>query len=336
MATNYKINGTDIEDIFESFTTAEQSEGGVTDSKFSDGSGRFKQNGVDLKTALGKTFPTSAGSYIGGSNSTTDYTAEGAAIDVALKGCRPIGILRSTLGVGTWYINRVNGQTWVSSSPNSASGTRIDHDPKFIFLELQGGGGGGAGSGLVGCSGGGGAGGYCFVAVEIPDGSYLRVVVGAGGEAGGGDANGSAGGATTLYDASGGVIAQANGGNGGNRRSDDTASGGTASGGSVNITGGYGGGKEDAGGAVSAFTVTLPKPEQTQWTRGGFSGGSSNGNNYGGGGGASVFAAGANGDSRTTPSAAGKLGSGGAGAGYQAFQQNAGTAGGDGFARAYY
>lgn len=336
MATNYKIDGTDIEDIFESFTTAEQSEGGVTDSKFSDGSGRFKQNGADLKTALGKTFPTSAGSYIGGANSTTDYTAAGAAIDVALKSCRPIGILRATLGVGTWYINRVNGQTWVSSSPNSASGTRIEHDPKFIFLELQGGGGGGAGSGLTGCSGGGGGGGYCFVAAEIPDGSYLRVVAGAGGAAGGDDANGSAGGATTLYDASGSVIAQANGGNGGNRRSDDTAAGGTASGGSVNVSGGYGGGKEDAGGAVSAFTVTLPKPEQTQWTRGGFSGGSSNGNNYGGGGGASVFAAGANGDSRTTPSAAGTLGSGGAGAGYQSFQQNAGTAGGDGFARAYY
>ena len=334
--TNYKINGTDIEDIFESFTTAEQSEGGVTDSKFSDGSGRFKQNGADLKTALGKTFPTSAGTYLGGANSTTDYTAAGAAIDVALKGCRPIGILRSTLGVGTWYINRVNGQTWVSSSPNSASGTRIDHDPKFIFLELQGGGGGGAGSGLTGCSGGGGAGGYCFVAVEIPDGSYLRVVVGAGGAAGGDDANGSAGGATTLYDASGSIIAQANGGNGGIRRSDDTASGGTASGGSVNVSGGYGGGKEDAGGAVSAFTVTLPKPEQTQWARGGFSGGSSNGNNYGGGGGASVFAAGANGDSRTTPSAAGTLGSGGAGAGFQSFQQHAGTRGGDGFARAYY
>lgn len=336
MATNYKINGTDIEDIFESFTTAEQSEGGVTDSKFSDGSGRFKQNGADLKTALGKTFPTSAGSYIGGANSTTDYTAAGAAIDVALKGCRPIGILRSTLGVGTWYINRVNGQTWVSSSANSASGTRLDHDPKFIFLELQGGGGGGAGSGLLGCSGGGGAGGYCFVAVEIPDGSYLRVVVGEGGAAGGDDENGAVGGATTLYDASGGVIAQANGGNGGNRRSDNTASGGTASGGSVNVSGGYGGGKEDAGGAVSAFTVTLPKPEQTQWTRGGFSGGSSNGSNYGGGGGASVFAAGANGDSRTTPSAAGKLGSGGAGGGFEAFQQSAGTAGGDGFARAYY
>lgn len=336
MPTNYKINGTDIEDIFESFTIAEQQEGGVTDSKFSDGTGRFKQNGVDLKTALGKTFPTSAGSYIGGANSTTDYTAAGAAIDVALKGCRPIGILRANLGVGTWYINRVNGQTWVSSQPNSASGTRLDHDPKFIFLELQGGGGGGAGSGLLGCSGGGGAGGYCFVAVEIPDGSYLRVVVREGGAAGGDDEDGAVGGATTLYDASGGVIAQANGGAGGHRRSDSTADGGTASGGSVNITGGYGGGKEDGGGGVSAFTVTLPKPEQTQWSRGGFNGGSSGGNNYGGGGGASVFAAGANGDSRQTPSAAGTLGSGGAGGGYQALQESNGTAGGDGFARIYY
>lgn len=336
MATGYRINGTDIDDLYESFTTAEQSEGGVTDSAFSNGSGKFKQNGIDLKTALGKTFPTSAGSYLGGSNSTSAYKIQGNAIDVALKGCRPIGVLRQTLTPGTYYINRINNQTWVSSSANSASGTRLDHDPKFIFLELQGGGGGGAGSGLTGCSGGGGAGSYCFVAAEIPDGSFLRVVVGAGGAAGGDDANGSAGGATTLYDASGGVIAQANGGNGGNRRSDNTAAGGTASGGSVNVSGGYGGGKEGAGGAVSAFTVTLPKPEQTQWTRGGFSGGSSNGNNYGGGGGASVFAAGANGDSRTTPSAAGTLGSGGAGAGFQAFQQHAGTAGGDGFARIYY
>ena len=336
MATNYKINGTDIDDIFDSFTLAEQSEGGVTDSKFSDGSGRFKQNGVDLKTALRKTFPTSAGSYIGGANSTTDYTAQGAAIDVALRGCRPIGIQRANLGVGTWYINRVNGQTWVSSTANSASGTRIDHDPRFVFIELQGGGGSGAGSGLVGCSGGGGAGGYCFLATEIPENSYLRLVVGAGGGAPGNDNNGNAGGTTYLYNASGGVIAQANGGAGGHRRSDSTADGGTASGGSVNITGGYGGGKEDGGGGVSAFTVTLPKPEQTQWSRGGFNGGSSSGNNYGGGGGASVFAAGANGDSRQTPSSAGTLGSGGAGGGYQAFQESNGTAGGDGFARIYY
>ena len=338
MPTSYKINGTDIEDIFESFTTAEQSEGGVTDSKFSDGSGRFKQNGADLKTALGKTFPTSAGSYIGGANSTTDYTAAGAAIDVALKGCRPIGILRSTLGVGTWYINRVNGQTWVSSQPNSASGTRIDHDPQYIFLELQAGGGGGAGSSMLYASGGGGGGGYCFKAITLPQNSYIRIEVGAGGNAGssGTGNNGSTGGNTICYDAAGGFIARAYGGYGGAHNADYTANGGEALDGDINIQGGAGGSKEHAGNAVSSFTVTLPKPEQTQWTRGGFSGGSSNGDNYGGGGGASVFAAGANGDSRTTPSAAGTLGSGGAGGGYQAARESAGTRGGDGFARIWY
>lgn len=338
MATNYKINGIDIENIFESFTTAEQSEGGVTDSKFSDGSGRFKQNGADLKTALGKTFPTSAGSYIGGANSTTDYTAQGAAIDVALKGCRPIGVLRQTLTPGIYYINRINNQTWVSSSPNSASGTRLDHDPKFIFLELQGGGGGGAGSSMIYASGGGGGGGYCFKAITLPENSYIRIEVGAGGNAGSGGTNndGDTGGNTICYDASGNFIARAYGGYGGAHNDDYTAHGGEALDGDINIQGGTGGSKQEAGGAVSAFTVTLPKPEQTQWTRGGFSGGSSNGNNYGGGGGASAFAAGANADSRTTPSAAGTLGSGGAGGGYRAARESDGTRGGDGFARIFY
>ena len=335
MATNYKINGTDIEDIFESFTTAEQSEGGVTDSKFSDGTGRFKQNGVDLKTALGKTFPTSAGSYIGGANSTTDYTAAGAAIDVALKGCRPIGILRSTLGVGTWYINRVNGQTWVSSQPNSASGTRLDHDPKFIFLELQGGGGGGAGGSALYASSGGAGGGYCFKAVALPENSYIRVEVGAGGNGGaaGTDNNGGTGGNTICYDAAGGFIARAYGGFGGAHNNDYTVEGGTALDGDVNVSGGNGGTKENAGSGVGAFTVTLPKPEQTQWTRGGFSGGSSPGNNHGGGGGASAFAAGGNGD-RDNPTA-GTLGSGGGGGGYR-LAGTAGASGGDGFVRIFY
>lgn len=335
MATGYRIGGTDIDDLYESFTTTEQSEGGVTDSKFSDGSGRFKQNGSDLKTALGKTFPTSAGSYLGGANSTTDYTVEGAAIDVALKGCRPIGILRANLGVGTWYINRVNGQTWVSSSPNSASGTRLDHDPKFIFLELQGGGGGGAGgSGLYASSGGAG-GGYCFKAIALPENSYIRIEVGAGGNGGaaGTDNNGGTGGNTMCYDSAGGFIARAYGGFGGAHNNDYTVEGGAALDGDVNVSGGNGGTKENAGAGVSAFTVTLPKPEQTQWTRGGFSGGSSPGNNHGGGGGASAFAAGGNGD-RDNPTA-GTLGSGGGGGGYR-LAGTAGAVGGDGFARIYY
>lgn len=336
MPTNYKINGTDIEDIFESFTLAEQQEGGVTDSKFSDGSGRFKQNGVDLKIALGKTFPTSAGSYIGGANNTGKYKVNGSSIDVALKGCRPIGVLRHTLSTpGTYYINRINNQTWVSSSANSASGTRIDHDPKFIFLELQGGGGGGAGgSGLYASSGGAG-GGYCFKAVALPENSYIRVEVGAGGNGGaaGTDNNGGTGGNTICYDSAGGFIARAYGGYGGAHNNDYTVEGGAALGGDVNVSGGNGGTKENAGSGVSTFTVTLPKPEQTQWTRGGFSGGSSPGGNHGGGGGASVFANGGNGD-RDNPTA-GTLGSGGGAGGYR-LAGTAGAAGGDGFARIYY
>ena len=335
MATGYRINGTDIDDLYESFTTTEQSQAGVTDSKFSDGSGRFKQNGADLKTALGKTFPTSAGRYIGGTNSTTDYAVEGAVIDVALKGCRPIGILRSILGVGTWYINRVNEQTWVSSSPNSASGTRIDHDPKFIFIELQAGGGGGAGGSALYASSGGGGGGYCFKAVALPENSYIRVEVGAGGNGGaaGTGNNGGAGGNTICYDSAGGFIARAYGGYGGAHNNDYTVEGGTALDGDVNVSGGNGGTKENAGSGVSTFTVTLPKPEQTQWTRGGFSGGSSPGGNHGGGGGASVFANGGNGD-RDNPTA-GTLGSGGGGGGYR-LAGTAGAVGGDGFARIYY
>lgn len=335
MATGYKINGTDIEDIFESFTLAEQSEGGVTDSKFSDGSGRFKQNGADLKTALGKTFPTSAGTYIGGSNSTSDYKAQGSPIDVALPGCRPIGCLRATLTPGTYYINRINNQTWVSSSANSASGTRLDHDPKFIFLELQGGGGGGAGGSAFYASSGGAGGGYCFKAVALAENSYIRVEVGAGGNGGaaGTGNNGGTGGNTICYDSAGGFIARAYGGYGGAHNNDYTVEGGTALDGDVNVSGGNGGRKENAGAGVSTFTVTLPKPEQTRWSRGNFSGGSSNGNSYGGGGGASAFANGGVGGRDNA--GAGTLGSGGGGGGYRV-AGDPGARGGDGFARIYY
>lgn len=337
MVTGYRINGTDIQDLFEFFTTAEQQEGGVTDSKFSDGSGRFKRNGADLKTNLGGTFPTSAGTYIGGSNSVFDYKAQGLPIDVALPGCRPIGCLRATLTPGTYYINRVNNQTWVSSSANSASGTHIDHDPKFVFLELQAGGGGGAGSGLTYAAAGGGAGGYSFTAVEIPENSFLRLVVGSKGQGGNSDGgSGNRGGDTVLYDASGSQLVICYGGNGPSSSSNASGgSGGTASGGIVNITGGSGASKENSGSAINSFVITLPKPEQTQWNKSTQNGGSSGGNNYGGGGGASVFSPGANADSRKTPAAAG-TGAGGAGAGYTAFSPSSGSDGGDGIANIYY
>lgn len=144
MATNYKINNVDIDSIYETFTTSVAQQYGVTDSKFTDSTAKFKKNRQPLKTAIGKTFPTSAGTHLGGSNTCTQYKVNGQPINVALKGCRPIGIPLATLSVGTHYINRVNGETWLSTSANSATGTRLDYNPKFIFVELQGGGGGGA------------------------------------------------------------------------------------------------------------------------------------------------------------------------------------------------
>lgn len=144
MTTNYKINNVDIDSIYETFDTSVAQQYGVTDSKFTDSTAKFKKNGQPLKTAIGKTFPTSAGTHLGGSNTCTQYKVNGQPIDVALKGCRPIGIPLATLSVGTHYINRVNGETWLSTSANSATGTRLDYNPKFIFVELQGGGGGGA------------------------------------------------------------------------------------------------------------------------------------------------------------------------------------------------
>lgn len=334
---SYKINNVDIDEIFESFTASEQTIYGVTDSKFTDDSGRFKKGGFDLKTALGKTFPTSAGEYIGGNNTTSSYNVNNTPINVALKGCRPIGIPIASIGVGTYYINRINGQTWLSSSPNSASGTQLSHNPKYVFLELQAGGGGGAGSGLTYAAAGGGAGGYAFTAVEIPENSYLQIVVGSGGSGGNADGgSGSNGGNTVLYNSSGTALVTCYGGSGASSSSGASGgSGGTASGGIVNVTGGSGGSKENGGGAINAFSITLPKPEQTQWQKSTQSGGGSNGNNYGGGGGASVFSVGANADSRKTPSNAG-IGAGGAGAGFTAFNPSNGSNGGDGIVKVYY
>lgn len=337
MTTEYKINGQDIDTLFESFSLNEQSQYGVTDSQFTMNNGKFKKGGQPLRTALNATFPTSAGSYIGGSNSTNKYKVSGQPIDVALKGRRPIGIPLIELTPGTYYLNRINGQTWLSTSANSATGTRLSHDPQVVFMELQAGGGGGAGSGLTYAAAGGGAGGYSFTAIEIPENSYLRIVVGAKGNGGNADGGaGNRGGDTALYDASGKAMVLCNGGNGPSSSSSaGGASGGTATGGLININGANGAKKENTGGAINAFTITLPKPEQTQWNKPTQNGGSSNGNNYGGGGGASVFSAGANADSRKTPNGAG-IGAGGAGAGFTAFSPSSGGAGGDGIAKIYY
>lgn len=336
MSTGYMISGEDIENIFESFSVEEQNTYQVTSSVFGESSD-YMTGGISVKSALGKVFPTSAGSYIGGVNTSAAFSVGGVPVDIALKGCRPIGIPLMEIDTATTvYVNRINGQTWVSDTPSSAQGTRLAHDPKVLLVELQGGGGGGAGSSLTGCSAGGGAGGYSFKALELQDNDFIKIVIGNGGAAGGQDSSGGSGEPSLIYNSVGQIIVTCSGGSGGQARSENAADGGSASGGDINITGGSGGGKESAGGGIAQFTVVLPKPENTSWIKNGVSGGNSGGNNYGGGGGASVFAKGADGDSRETPSASGSKGSGGAGAGYQAFKQSAGTAGGCGVCKLYY
>ena len=335
MSTNYKIKNQDIDTIYETFDTSVANTYGVTDSKFT-GTSLFKKGGADLKTAIGKVIPTSSGNHLGGSNNCQNYTVNGVPIDVALKGCRPIGILLHEINSnGTYYLNRVNGQTWLSNSANSASGTHLNYDPKYVFIELQGGGGSGAGSGLSHCSGGGGAGGYVMAGVQIPENSYLQIIVGAGAARGEAGSAGHAGGASQIKNSSGTVLAQADGGGAGKESNGGRADGGGFSGG-IGIKGGYGGKKEENGGNVSSTTINLDKPETSSFNRGGFNGGAGSGNDHGGGGGASAFANGANGGKKLKPDNDGTKGSGGGGGGFKLFNRNPGSAGGCGLAKIYY
>ncbi|MEG1662455.1 MAG: hypothetical protein RR338_00560 [Clostridia bacterium] len=331
--TGYKINNNDIDTIYEVFPTAIATTYGVTDSKFTDSNGKFKKSGQPLKTALASSIPTSANTHLGGANTSAKYKVGGTYIDVALKGRRPIGILLATLAVGTHYINRVNGQSWLSTAPNSATGTMLDYNPTCFFIELQGGGGAGGGSSSVYCSAGGGAGGYCYLPYEIAENSSIKLVVGAGGV--GTAKERGTNGQRSYLEKDGVVVAYADGGNGGDVNKADGGWFGGGGGGVVNAYGGQGGKKESSAPAIPALTVTIDKPEPTTWTRGGFAGGANDGNSFGGGGGSSHFGQGGHGNSRETPAKA-TLGAGGAGAGYRSANSSNGGGGGDGLIKIYY
>lgn len=335
MATGFKVQNNDIDNLFECFPNDIAQTYGVTDSKFSDNQNKFKKGGRPLKEVIGRTIPTSAGAYIGGSNKTSAFKSGGQLIDVALKGCRPIGIPIARLAHGTHYVNRVNGETWLSSLPDSASGTKLEYNPRYLHVELLGGGGGGGGTGVACASAGGGGGGYCYISLSIPENSHLQMTVGAKGKGSSGRGAGSTGGTSKVLSADGTRICAAFGGGGGGYNTDPGGAAGEAVGGIVNISGGNGGNKENNGVGVIQTLVPLDKPEQTVWTRGGTNGGVSSGNNYGGGGGASAFSDGAAGNSRETPSPAVGYGCGGAGGGYSAKVVNGGD-GADGLINLYY
>ena len=330
-----KIRNRDIDEIYESFPIDIVEQYSVTPSAFSDDINPYRCSGASMKDAFGVIFPTSASGHAGGDNECGTYRICGNPINVALKGCRPIGIPLVRLGPGTHYLNRIDGQTWLSSYPNQASGTRLEYDPKYLHVEVLGGGGGGAGSATMYASAGGGGGGYCYTTIEIPDFSYVKLCVGEKGVGGAERTNGTTGGDSYILDCYGNEVCRACGGACGGINAEDGGQGGVATGGIVNINGGFGGKKEKDGESIGQVIVNLDKPENDFWERGNTNGGHSNGNNYGGGGGASAFSNGADADSNTTPSAA-QYGAGGAGAGFKILTASNGGDGGEGFINLYY
>ena len=113
MESSYKIWGQDVGNLLEFFTSDEQNTYTVADSQFTNGDEAYKKGGVDLKTAFGGTFPTSAGAdYPGGYNLMPSYKTNGVSMDVALKGCRPIGVPLKDVGAGSYVIYRSDNKTY--------------------------------------------------------------------------------------------------------------------------------------------------------------------------------------------------------------------------------
>lgn len=354
--SNYKVSGKDIEDLLEIFHTSEN----ITLTHSSFNSSNIKKNSEQLETYLNGYIPTSAGeNYLGGKN-VVNYKVNGINIDCALKGCRPSGqLLLATINgvVGTTnvikYLNRINNETWLSDTKNSATGIQLAHNPKFVHIFLTGGGGSGATIPSTSWErrSGGSAGASIYYPAEIPENGYLEISVGFGGQALAvkSEPPGVAGGNSTLTSSTAGLLATAGGGFGGG----DTAHiadsdhnhavlGGTATfivttflkGNAISINGGYSGGSENNHGnreAIDSQNIKLCIPEDLSKAVGGFPATSAV-NNAGGFGGNSIWAQGGLCGTRTAGDS-GTLGSGGASTGRYS---NVAGNGGPGVCYIYY
>jgi hypothetical protein len=360
MNSGYKIGGRELSDVVEFFTTDEQNTHTVIDSRLTNGQNLYKKGGADLKLALNGTFPTSAGAdYPGGYNLLPPYKTNGAPIDVALKGCRPIGIPLKDVGAGSYVIYRSGDKTYFVSGNQPTGGEELAHSPQYVFFELQGPGGGGGGTQNLYSGSGGASGAYMFGCLKIS--SPVYITVGQGGRGGTGvtlgkGEDGHTGTASTIQTQYGGVTytltaGSGTGGEGGNNGN----KGGTA--GTCSFTpqliddterykiiGQYPGSPgssrrtpaSEQNGKEAVYNHWL-KPEGGSFTRPGGSGGSSKDEaGHGGGGGASVFGDGANGrfqNDGITPTA---YGAGGSGGGNYVGRKYDGGAGADGRFILYY
>lgn len=360
MESGYKNRGQDIGNLLEFFTIDEQNTYTVVDSRFTNGNGKYKKGGVDLKTAIGGTFPTSAGAdYPGGYNLLPPYKTNGAPIDVALKGCRPIGIPLKDVGAGSYVIYRSGDKTYFVSGNQPSGGEELAHNPQYVFFELQGPGGGGGGTQNLYSGSGGASGAYMFGCLKIS--SPVYITVGQGGRGGTGVAlgkgeDGQTGTASIIqmqyegitYTLTAGSGTGGEGGNNGNN-------GGTAGVCSFTpqlidnveqykIIGQYPGSPgssrrtpaSEQNGKEAIYNHWL-KPEGGSFTRPGGNGGYSNDTaGYGGGGGASVFGDGGGGGYQHDGYLSEAYGAGGGGGGNYVGRKYDGGAGTDGRFILYY
>ena len=360
MNSGYKIGGRELSDVVEFFTTDEQNTHTVIDSRLTNGQNLYKKGGADLKLALNGTFPTSAGAdYPGGYNLLPPYKTNGAPIDVALKGCRPIGIPLKDVGAGSYVIYRSGDKTYFVSGNQPSGGEELAHNPQYVFFELQGPGGGGGGTQNLYSGSGGASGAYMFGCLKIDNPVYITV--GQGGRGGAGVAlgkgeDGQTGTASTIqtqyegvtYTLTAGSGTGGEGGNNGNK-------GGTA--GTCSFTpqlidnveqykiiGQYPGSPgssrrtpaSEQNGKEAIYNYWL-KPEGGSFTRPGGNGGYSNDTaGYGGGGGASVFGDGGGGGYQHDGYLSEAYGAGGGGGGNYVGRKHDGGAGADGRFILYY
>lgn len=324
----------------------------VTSSKYTDPNIKaYSVQNQNLKDFYKFIIPTSAGeTHIGGANASSEYKIKGEPVDVALVGCRPIGILLKELATpGNYIVYRKNNQTFITteSTPTGGELLNLTYQPKYLFFEFVGGGGGGGGSDWFDGGQGGGGAAYIFNACSCENPIYLTVGAGGAGGGGGDEGHGQTGSASILKTTYDGIdyTFTATGGDWGKAATSSTGL-------DVSPTvtpenpwtdkvrllatakGAHGGGKNESGGSVDTFTCVFDTPEQTSFNRGAAGGTCEKSKDCGGGGGACAFTAGAYAPYRST--VAGTRGAGASGAGHQAAKDHSGARGGDGVLYIYY
>lgn len=299
MATGFRYNGVDIENLVELYPAAYVEQYHLIESPLVTSSG-FRINGQPIKAATGKTLVYGSQSYnngmtedngafyISGSADDTSgwgirygtpFRINGEAIYTYSKGNTSIGRVLLEKGAGTYNI----AELFAEAIANDANPPQ---DLSSVWIQIVGGGGGGAGSGLTYCSAGGGAGGSSVFKL-IRRSSYQDsadyiasawvATIGKGGAGGAEQANGASGeGSQITNGLSGGGAALASAGSGGNTNEGEggRGGGGSAMGAGAQLrhfhtiksNGGNGGTKEQNGSGETGYFCDFYESISPRWT----------------------------------------------------------------------